>query len=66
MKEMVKYLKIDLVYGEGASICDTKDEVIEGCGYDSDEMSFENCIKLNEGIYEVIEITGNFKLELLN
>jgi hypothetical protein len=62
---MIKYLKIDLVYGEGASICYNKEEVIEGCGYDPVEMSFEDCLKLVEGIYEIIEIKGEFEMEYI-
>ena len=35
---MTKYLKVDLQENYGISFCDTKEEVIEGCGYDVDEI----------------------------
>jgi hypothetical protein len=36
----MKYIKIDYT-GQFSSLCDTKNEVIEGCGYDVDEITFE-------------------------
>jgi hypothetical protein len=41
---MKKYLKVDLENCYGISLCDTKEEVIEGCGYDVDEITFEELL----------------------
>jgi hypothetical protein len=60
---MIKYLKVDLQNCYGISLCDTKDEVIEGCGYDVDEITFEELCKRLSGEYEIVEITGVFDLK---
>jgi hypothetical protein len=44
-------------------LCDTKDEVIEGCGYDVDEITFEDLLIRMEGVYEIVEVTGDFQLK---
>jgi hypothetical protein len=56
----MKYLKIDWELGF-SSICDTKEEVIEGCGYDVDEITFEELLEEVKGVYEIIEIEGEIK-----
>jgi hypothetical protein len=56
----MKYLKIDWELGF-SSICDTKEEVIEGCGYDVDEITFEKLLEEVKGVYEIIEIKGEIK-----
>jgi hypothetical protein len=42
-----------------------KKEVIEGCGYDIDEITFEELLVEIEGVYEIVEVTGDFKLKWL-
>ena len=62
---MIKYLKVDLQECYGISLCDTKEEVIEGCGYDVDEITFEDLLVRMVGVYEIVEVTGDFKLKWL-
>jgi hypothetical protein len=62
---MKKYLKVDLQDCYGISLCDTKEEVIEGCGYDVDEITFEELLEMIEGVYEIVEVEGDFKLKWL-
>jgi hypothetical protein len=62
---MIKYLKVDLQDCYGISLCDTKEEVIEGCGYDVDEITFEELIEEMKGVYEIIEVKGEFELKWL-
>jgi hypothetical protein len=62
---MIKYLKVDLEDCYGISLCDTKEEVIEGCGYDVDEITFEELIEEMKGVYEIIEVKGEFELKWL-
>jgi hypothetical protein len=57
-KTMKKYIKIDYVLNF-SSICDTKEEVIEGCGYEVDEITFEELLEKVKGTYEIIEIEGD-------
>jgi hypothetical protein len=65
MKVMTKYLKVDLLDCYGISLCDTKEEVIEGCGYDVDEITFEELVEEMKGVYEIIEVKGEFELKWL-
>jgi len=61
---MRKFIKID--YQEQfSSICNTEEEVIEGCGYDSSEITFEELLEKVKGEYEIIEVTGDVKLKWL-
>ena len=62
---MIKYLKVDLVNCYGISYCDTKNEVIEGCGYDVDEITFEELLVEIKGVYEIVEVKGDFELKWL-
>jgi hypothetical protein len=62
---MIKYLKVDLQENYGISLCDTKEEVIEGCGYDVDEITFEELLVKIEGEYEIVEVKGDFELKWL-
>jgi hypothetical protein len=62
---MIKYLKVDLENCYGVSLCDTKEEVIEGCGYDVDEITFEELVEEMKGVYEIIEVKGDFELKWL-
>ena len=62
---MTKYLKVDLLDCYGISLCDTKEEVIEGCGYDVDEITFEELVEEMKGVYEIIEVKGEFELKWL-
>ena len=62
---MIKYLKVDLEDCYGVSLCDTKEEVIEGCGYDVDEITFEELVEEIKGVYEIIEVKGDFELKWL-
>jgi hypothetical protein len=62
---MIKFIKVDLEMGF-SSICDTKEEVIEGCGYEIGEITFDKlCIDM-EGTVEIIKIEGDFKIDYLN
>jgi hypothetical protein len=60
---MIKYLKVDLQDCYGISLCDTKEEVIESCGYDVDEITFEELCTRLSGEYEMVEVTGVFDLK---
>lgn len=62
---MKKYLKVDLETCFGISLSDTKEEVIESCGYDTDEITFEELLVKMKGIYEIVEIEGEFSLKWL-
>ena len=62
---MIKYLKVDLENCYGISYCDTKNEVIEGCGYDVDEITFEELLVEIKGVYEIVEVKGDFELKWL-
>jgi hypothetical protein len=44
-----------------SSICFSEQEIIESCGYDSDEITFEELLKEIEGVYEIIEIEGEVR-----
>jgi hypothetical protein len=57
---MKKYIKIDYELGF-SSICNTKEEVIEGCGFNINEITFEELLVKIEGTYEIIEIEGEVK-----
>jgi len=65
MKVITKYLKVDLQECYGISLCDTKEEVIEGCGYDVDEITFEELLVRMVGVYEIVEVKGDFELRWL-
>lgn len=54
----MKYIKIDY-QGQFSSICHTKEEVIEGCGYDVNEITFEELLETVKGTYEIIRIEGD-------
>jgi len=60
---MIKYLVVDLNNCYGISLCDTKDELFESCGYDVDEITFEELCKRLSGEYEIVEVTGVFDLK---
>lgn len=62
---MIKYLKVDLENCYGITFCDTKEEVIEGCGYDVDEITFEDLLIEIKGVYEIVEVKGDFELRWL-
>jgi hypothetical protein len=57
---MKKFIKIDHELNF-SSICFSEQEVIEGCGYDADEITFEELLKEIEGVYEIIEIEGEVR-----
>ena len=54
---MKRYLKVDFNVGF-SSICDTKEEVMEGCGYCIEEITWDDFLKEIEGDFDVIEIKG--------
>jgi hypothetical protein len=59
----MKYLKVD--YSNNfTSICDSKEEVMENCGYECDEITFEEFLIKVKGEYDIIEIKGD--IEFLN
>ena len=51
----MKYRVIDYVLNF-SFIVDSKEEFIEGMGYDVDEITFEELVDRLDGEYEVIEI----------
>mgnify|MGYP000937870173 CR=1 FL=1 len=55
---MTKFIKIDYDL-RFSSICDTKEEVIIGCGYDPSEITFEELLERVEGVYEIISVENN-------
>jgi hypothetical protein len=61
---MKKYIKIDKELGI-SSICDTKEDVMIGCGYDSDEITFEKMLLEIDDVYTIIEIEGDVKIKWL-
>lgn len=56
----MSYLKVDYSLNF-TSICGSKKELIEGCGYEYGEISFEDFLIEVEGEYEIIEIKGNIE-----
>lgn len=61
---MKRYLKVDYHNGPKGfftSICDSKEEVMMGCGYDYEEITFEEFLVKVEGEYDIIEIEGEIK-----
>ena len=54
---MKKYILIDHDLNFSC-ICDTKETIIEACGYDSDEITFDNLLLEIGGTYEIIEFEG--------
>ena len=57
---MKRFIKIDYQLNF-SSICDSEEEVIEGCGYDVEEITFEDLLEEVKGTYEIIEIEGELK-----
>jgi hypothetical protein len=57
---MKRYIKVDFE-GGFSSICDNKEEVMEGCGYFIDETTWEDFLEEIKGVFEVIEVTGEVK-----
>jgi hypothetical protein len=57
------FIKIDYEMGF-SSICDNEEEVIEGCGYDVDEITFEELLEQVKGVFEIIKVEGS--VEFLN
>ena len=55
---MGKFIKIDFEQGF-SSVCYTKQEVIKGCGYLDDEITWEEFLNEIKGEFEVIEIKGD-------
>ena len=42
-----------------SSICNTENEVIEGCGYEVNEITFEELLERVEGVFEIIKVEGS-------
>jgi enolase len=61
----VRFIKIDLDLAF-SSFCDTEAEVMEGCGFEADEMDFEEFCRQVEDSYEIIRIEGDFEMSYLN
>jgi len=57
---MKKFIKIDYEL-QFSSVCDTKEEVIIGCGYDPSEITFEELIERVAGVYEIIEVENHIR-----
>ena len=62
---MIKFIKVDLEMGF-SSICDTEEEVIEGCGFEIGEITFDELCTEMKGIYEIIKIEGDFTIDCLS
>ena len=62
---MKKFIKIDY-QNNFSSFCDSEEEVINGCGYDVEEITFEDLLEEVKGVYEIIEIKGDCDLRWLN
>jgi len=60
---MNRFIKIDY-QDHFSSICNSEQEVIESCGYDPDEITFEEFLIAHQGTYEIIRVQG--ELEWLN
>lgn len=56
----MRYIKIDYTLNY-SSLCDSKEEVIEGCGYDIDEITFEDLLEEVKGEFEIIEVEGDIR-----
>jgi hypothetical protein len=56
----MKYIKIDYLENF-SSLCDTKEEIIESCGYEVDEITFEELKERIDGEIEIIEVSGDIK-----
>jgi hypothetical protein len=56
----MKYIKIDYLENF-SSLCDTKEEIIESCGYEIDEITFEELKERIDGEIEIIEVSGDIK-----
>ena len=61
---MKKYIKIDKELGI-SSICDTKEEVMIGCGYNVDEITFDNLLLEIDDVFTIIELEGDVKITWL-
>lgn len=57
---MKKFIKIDHVLNY-SSICFSEQEVIEGCGYSVDEITFKELLEEIKGVCEIIEIEGEVR-----
>lgn len=57
------FIKIDYELGF-SSICNTENEVIEGCGYEVNEITFEELLERVKGVFEIIKVEGS--VEFLN
>jgi hypothetical protein len=60
-----KYLLTDLEESKGITLCDNKNEVIEACGYDPNEITFKKLCIAVEGIYDIVKIKGDFEMKWL-
>lgn len=57
------YLKVNFD-DRYTSVCESKEEVMISCGYESDEMTWEEFLETVKGEYEIIEVEG--RVEFLN
>lgn len=57
---MKRFIKINY-HNNYSCICDSEEEVIEGCGYDVGEITFEELLEEVKGEYEIIEIEGEIR-----
>jgi hypothetical protein len=57
------FIKIDYEAGF-SSICDNENEVIESCGYEVGEISFDEFLETVKGEFEIIKVEG--EVEFLN
>ena len=54
------FIKIDYEMGF-SSMCMSESEVMESCGYEVDEMTFDEFLEVVKGEYEIIEVNGDVK-----
>lgn len=57
---MKRFIKINY-HDNYSCIYDSEKEVIEGCGYDVEEITFDELLEQVKGEYEIIEIEGEVK-----
>lgn len=60
---MKKYIKIEFE-SKWTSECESKNEVIESCGFNSDEITFEELLEKIKGEIEVIEIESDSQIKV--
>ena len=53
-----RFIKIDYT-AKFSSVCYSEEEVISGCGYEGEGLTFDEVVERVKGEYEIIEVTGD-------